>query len=90
MIGTVTVVNNNLGQVIGWDLGFDFPGDTTITNSWNTSVSQSGPSINAGNASFNAAVPPGGSVQWGFKATWSRSDANPSAFWFNGASCAIG
>ncbi|MEV8527318.1 cellulose binding domain-containing protein [Streptomyces sp. NPDC052000] len=66
------------------------PATTTITNSWNASVSQSGPSINAGNASFNATVPPGGSVQWGFKATWPRSDANPSAFRFNGASRAIG
>ncbi|MER7755046.1 cellulose binding domain-containing protein [Kitasatospora sp. NPDC097643] len=66
------------------------PGDNGITNSWNASVSQSGRSVNAGNVSYNAAVPQGGSVQWGFKATWSSSDANPSAFRFNGASCAIG
>ncbi|MFI9365825.1 cellulose binding domain-containing protein [Kitasatospora sp. NPDC053057] len=90
MVGNVTVVNNGLGQVNGWSLGFTFPGDDSITNSWNASVSQSGPSVNAGNVSYNAAVPQGGSVQWGFKATWSGSDANPSAFWFNGASCAIG
>ncbi|MFH8841775.1 cellulose binding domain-containing protein [Streptomyces sp. NPDC017868] len=90
MVGTVTVVNNSLGQVNGWSLGFDFPGDNGITDSWNASVSQSGPSVSAGNVSYNASVPPGGSVQWGFKATWSRSDADPSAFRFNGASCAIG
>ncbi|MFD0273623.1 cellulose binding domain-containing protein [Kitasatospora sp. NPDC127111] len=90
MVGSITVVNNGLGQVNGWSLGFDFPGDNGITNSWNASVSQSGPSVNAGNVSYNATVPQGGSVQWGFKATWSRSDANPSAFRFNGASCAIG
>ncbi|MGW5423603.1 cellulose binding domain-containing protein [Streptomyces sp. NPDC003943] len=90
MVGSVTVVNNGLGQVNGWSLGFDFPGDNSITNSWNASVSQSGPSVNAGYVSYNASVPQGGSVQWGFKATWSSSDANPSAFRFNGASCAIG
>ncbi|MER7581168.1 cellulose binding domain-containing protein [Kitasatospora sp. NPDC097691] len=90
VIGTVTVVNNGLGQVNGWDLGFNFAGDNAITSSWNATVKQSGPGINAGNVSYNAAVPQGGSVQWGFKATWSGSDANPSAFWFNGASCAIG
>ncbi len=90
MVGSVTVVNNGLGQVNGWSLGFDFPGDNSITNSWNASVSQSGPSVNAGNVSYNASVPQGGSVQWGFKATWSSNDANPSAFRFNGASCAIG
>lgn len=90
MVGSVTVVNNGLGQVNGWSLGFDFPGDNGITNSWNASVSQSGRSVSAGNVSYNAAVPQGGSVQWGFKATWSSSDANPSAFRFNGASCAIG
>ncbi len=90
MIGTVTVVNNSLGQVNGWALGFNFAGDTTITNSWDATVKQSGPSINAGNASYNAAIPQGGSAQWGFKATWSSSDANPTAFWVNGAACAIG
>ncbi|MEV0531067.1 cellulose binding domain-containing protein [Kitasatospora sp. NPDC050463] len=90
LIGTVTVVNNSLGQVNGWHLGFTFAGDTRITDTWNASVTQSGPSVNAGNVAYNAAVPQGGSVQWGFKATWSSSDANPSAFWFNGASCAIG
>ncbi|MFD7902387.1 cellulose binding domain-containing protein [Kitasatospora sp. NPDC059747] len=90
VIGTVTVVNNGLGQVNGWDLGFNFAGDTAITSSWNASVKQSGPSVNAGNASFNAAIPQGGSAQWGFKATWSGSDANPTAFWLNGATCAIG
>ncbi|MGW2648672.1 cellulose binding domain-containing protein [Streptomyces sp. NPDC001393] len=90
MVGSVTVVNNSLGQVNGWSLGFNFPGDNSITNSWNASVSQSGPSVNAGNVSYDAAVPQGGSVQWGFRATWSSSDADPSAFWFNGASCAIG
>ncbi|MEU4114152.1 cellulose binding domain-containing protein [Kitasatospora sp. NPDC028055] len=89
-VGNITVVNNGLGQVNGWSLGFDFPGDNSITNSWNASVSQSGHSVSAGNVSYNASVPQGGSVQWGFKATWSSSDANPSAFRFNGASCAIG
>ncbi|MFF9643035.1 cellulose binding domain-containing protein [Kitasatospora aureofaciens] len=90
MVGNVTVVNNGLGQVNGWSLGFTFPGDNTITNTWNASVSQSGRSVNAQNVSYDATVPQGGSVQWGFRATWSSSDADPSAFRFNGASCAIG
>ncbi|MFI9318289.1 cellulose binding domain-containing protein [Kitasatospora aureofaciens] len=90
MVGNVTVVNNGLGQVNGWSLGFAFPGDNTITDTWNASVSQSGRSVNAQNVSYDATVPQGGSVQWGFRATWSSSDADPSAFWFNGASCAIG
>ncbi|MFJ2580901.1 cellulose binding domain-containing protein [Kitasatospora aureofaciens] len=86
----MTVVNNSLGQVNGWSLGFTFPGDDSITNTWNASVSQSGPNVTAQNVSYNASVPQGGNVQWGFRATWSNSDANPSAFRFNGASCAIG
>ncbi|MER5639148.1 cellulose binding domain-containing protein [Kitasatospora sp. NPDC002227] len=90
LIGTVTVINNSLGQVNGWSLGFNFAGDTTVTTSWNASVTQSGPSINAANVSYNASVPQGGSVQWGFKGAWSAGDGNPPAFWFNGTSCAIG
>ncbi|WP_199823256.1 cellulose binding domain-containing protein [Streptomyces sp. NRRL WC-3742] len=89
-VANLTVVNNGLGQVNGWSLGFTFPGDDGITNTWNASVSQSGPNVTARNVSYNASVPQGGSVQWGFRATWSSSDANPSAFRFNGASCAIG
>jgi hypothetical protein len=90
MVGNLTVVNNSLGQVNGWSLGFNFPGDNSVTNTWNASVSQSGSSINAANVSYDAAVPQGGSVQWGFRATWSRSDADPPAFWFNGTPCALG
>ena len=41
-------------------------------------------------AGMGAVRYPGGSVQWGFQATWSSSDADPSAFWFNGSACAIG
>ncbi|MFJ7244696.1 cellulose binding domain-containing protein [Kitasatospora sp. NPDC098652] len=89
-VGNLTVVNNGLGQVNGWSLGFTFPGDNSITNTWNASVSQSGPNVTATNVSYNPSVPQGGSVQWGFRATWSGSDANPTAFRFNGASCAIG
>ncbi|MFJ5031159.1 cellulose binding domain-containing protein [Streptomyces sp. NPDC088560] len=90
LIGSVTLTNNSLGQINGWDLGFNFGGDTQITAQWNATVKQSGPSINAGNTSSNASVAQGGSVYWGFQGTWSSSDADPSQFWLNGASCSIG
>lgn len=90
MVGTVTVTNNGLGQVNGWDLGFNFAGDNKVTNSWGTTITQSGPSVNAVNLSSNAAVPQGGNVTFVFQATWSSSDADPPTFWFNGATCATG
>ncbi|WP_243640210.1 cellulose binding domain-containing protein [Streptacidiphilus pinicola] len=90
VVGSVTITNTSGSQVNGWDLGFNFAGDTNVTKFWSATVSQSGPSVNAGNVSYDAAIAPGGSVQWGFQATWSSSDADPSAFWFNGAACSIG
>ncbi|OIJ90388.1 hypothetical protein BIV25_32135 [Streptomyces sp. MUSC 14] len=90
LIGSVTFTNNSLGQMNGWDLGFNFGGDTQITTQWNATVKQSGPSVNAGNTSSNASVAQGESVYWGFQGTWSSSDADPPEFWLNGASCSIG
>lgn len=46
--------------------------------------------VGLGIAEDNATVASGGTVSFGFKATWSASDADPTAFWFNGPSCAIG
>jgi len=90
LIGNVSITNTSGNPINGWDLGFNFPGDTAITSVWDATVNQSGPSVNAGNVSYNAAVASGGTVSFGFKATWSASDADPTAFWLNGPSCAIG
>ncbi|MBN1174833.1 MAG: cellulose binding domain-containing protein, partial [Micromonosporaceae bacterium] len=51
---TANVTVKNTGAAINnWTLGFAFPGDQKITNSWNAAVTQSGTSVTATNASYN-------------------------------------
>jgi cellulase/cellobiase CelA1 len=84
MTGSVTVTNTGSQAVNGWKLAFAFPGDTTITSSWNAAVTQSGANVTASNMSYNTSIPAGGNVQFGFQATWKTSDAVPTAYTLNG------
>ncbi|GAA0586866.1 RICIN domain-containing protein [Paractinoplanes ferrugineus] len=83
----VTVANTGTAAVNGWSLAWTFPGDQKITSGWNATVTQAGSAVTATNASYNATIAPGGSAQFGFQGTWTASDAVPTAFTLNGATC---
>jgi lysophospholipase L1-like esterase len=84
----LTVTNTGTSSVNGWTLTWRFPGDQKVTNAWNATLTQSGRSVSATNVSYNAAIAPGGNVQFGFQGTWASNDASPTAFTLNGAACA--
>jgi hypothetical protein len=90
LTANVTITNTSGAAVNGWTLAFTFPGDTRVTNPWNASVTQSGSAVRATNVSYNAAIPAGGNVSFGFNGSWTSNDANPTAFTLNGAACATG
>jgi len=83
----VTIGNTGTSAINGWRLTFTFPGDQKITNAWNGTVSQSGESVTATNASYNATIAAGGSTSLGFQGTWTASDAAPTSFAVNGTAC---
>ncbi|MFG1811629.1 cellulose binding domain-containing protein [Streptomyces sp. NPDC049040] len=83
----LTIGNTGATPVNGWSLTFSFPGDQKITNGWNATVSQSGSSVTATNASYNATINPAGSASFGFQGTYTSSDAPPTAFTVNGTTC---
>ncbi|HXR71276.1 cellulose binding domain-containing protein, partial [Actinocrinis sp.] len=83
----LTVTNTGTSSVNGWTLTWSFPGDQKVTNAWNATLTQSGRSVSATNVSYNAAIAPGGNVQFGFQGTWASNDASPIAFTLNGAAC---
>ncbi len=62
----LTVSSTQSTASSGWSAGFSF-GDSaeSIANSWNATVSQSGTRVSATSASFNGAVPGGGSTTFG-------------------------
>ncbi len=86
---TANVVINNTGTstINGWTLKFSFPGDQRITNAWNATTTQSGTAVTAVNLSYNATITPGGNTSFGFQGTWTNSDAPPTSFTLNGATC---
>jgi acetylxylan esterase len=86
-VANVTVANTGTSPISGWKLAFTFPGDQKITNAWSATVSQSGESVTATNASYNAAISPGGSISFGFQGTWTSNDTAPSGFSVNGTAC---
>jgi hypothetical protein len=83
----LTVTNTGTSTINGWTLKFSFPGDQKVTNAWNATVTQSGQAVTATNVSYNAAIAPGGNVQFGFQGTWVSNDTSPTAFTLNGNLC---
>jgi len=83
----LTVTDTGTAAINGWTLTFSFPGDQKVTNAWNATVVQSGKAVSATNLSYNAAIAPGGNVQFGFQGTWTSDDTAPTAFALNGSAC---
>jgi len=86
---TANIQINNTGTstINGWTLKFTFPGDEKITNAWNGVESQSGEAVTITNESYNSTIAVNGNVTLGFQGTWTNSDAVPTAFTVNGATC---
>ncbi len=84
---TVTVRNTGTAAVTGWTLGWSFPGDQRISTAWNATVVQSGRTVSARDAGWNATLAAGASASLGFQATYSGANAAPSRFTLNGADC---
>jgi len=88
--GEVTIVNNG-PAINGWTVTFMFPVATqTIYELWHGTFTQSGQTVTVRNASYNANIPTGGSIIFGFNANWSGSHPAPTGFTLNGQSCGGG
>jgi hypothetical protein len=83
----VVISNTGSSTISSWNLVFTFPGDQKITSDFNGTSSQSGETATLTNASYNGSISPGSSVTVGFQGTWTNSNAAPTAFTLNGATC---
>jgi O-glycosyl hydrolase len=86
---TAQVVIGNTGSaaITSWTVSFTFPGDQKITSNFNGGFSQTGENASLTNASYNGSIAPGSSVTDGFQGSWTSSDAVPTSFTLNGATC---
>ena len=83
----LTINNTGTSAINGWTLKFSFPGDQKVTNGWSATVTQSGTSVTAVNASYNGSIAPGANATFGFQGTWAANDSSPTAFTLNGTAC---
>jgi hypothetical protein len=78
----------NVGDPLtGWTLTWSFDAGQTVTQAWNTSLTQSGSAVTAKNMSYNGAVPTNGTVSFGFNGSWTGSNPSPTSFAVNGVAC---
>lgn len=66
-----TVRNDGSSAVNGWSVGLRFAGVISVVNSWNATISGSGSSYTAANATYNANIGPGQSVSFGMQGSGS-------------------
>jgi hypothetical protein len=83
----IVITNTGTSTINNWTLAFTFPGDEKITDAWNGVASQTGESVSIANESYNATITPNGNQTLGFQGTWTNSDAVPTSFTVNGATC---
>jgi Cellulose binding domain len=89
--GQYTITNNGGAPTTGWTLGFKLPAGTTLTSLWNGTDTVSGGQVTVTNASWNAAIAPGGSAQVGFVTSDpGGSAADPTDCTIDGAACQAG
>ncbi|MEV0170720.1 endo-1,4-beta-xylanase [Streptomyces sp. NPDC050803] len=61
-----------------WKVNWTYGAGQQISQAWNANCTQTGAAVSCTNASYNGTVPDGGSVTFGFNATWSGSNPVPT------------
>ncbi|GAA2882470.1 hypothetical protein Acy02nite_78240 [Actinoplanes cyaneus] len=82
-----TITNNTGAAVNGWQLVFGLPSTAKVGSAWDAVVSASGNVETAKNASYNATIPAGGSISFGFVVA---GKGDPTSCTINGVSCGGG
>jgi hypothetical protein len=85
------VTIKNLGDAISsWTLTWSFGAGQTVTQSWNTTLTQSGSAVTAKNASYNGSIATNATASFGFNGSSTGTNPAPSAFTLNGVACTGG
>jgi endo-1,4-beta-xylanase len=75
--GNVTISCSG-ASLSSWKVTWTYGAGQQITQAWNATCTQSGAAVTCQNASYNGTVPDGGSVSFGFNASWSGSNPAPT------------
>ncbi|WP_041840878.1 non-reducing end alpha-L-arabinofuranosidase family hydrolase [Actinoplanes friuliensis] len=86
-----SVAITNLGDpVTSWSLTWSYTAGQTVTQAWNTTLTQSGSAVTAKNVSYNGSIATNGSVSFGFNGSSPGSNPVPASFALNGVACTGG
>ena len=86
-VGQYTIANSSSSAMSTWKVGFTLPAGSTVTSLWNGTETAAGQSYTVTPASWNANIPAGGSVSFGFEVS---GTGQPSGCTINGAACVGG
>jgi endoglucanase len=84
---SITITNTGTTAVNGWTLAFTLAAGQTIVSGWSAGYAPASGTVTATNASYNGALPPGGSATIGYQANHTGNAAAPTGFRLNGATC---
>ena len=85
------VTITNLGDPLtSWTLTWSYGAGQTVTQAWNTTLTQSGAAVTARNVSYNGSIPTGGTTSFGFNGSSPGSNPAPTSFAVNGVACTGG
>ena len=76
--GSVNVTNASTAASSAWTATFTFANGQQVTQSWNTTLSQSGATVTAHNAGYNGSLAAGASANFGFLGSWTTLNALPT------------
>lgn len=68
----IAVTNNGTAVISAWTVVFTYAHGQQVSQSWNTTLTQSGATVTARNASYNGNLAPGASTTFGFVANWNN------------------
>ena len=71
----------------GWRVEWSYPDGQRLTQMWDGTYTQQGARVTATQASYNASIPAGQPLSFGFLGTWFSANTAPSVITLNGAVC---
>ncbi|UUU29609.1 glycoside hydrolase family 6 protein [Streptomyces sp. CA-210063] len=86
---TAVTITNNSAAKSSWAVKWSYAGNQQVGNGWNARITQSGTSVTAANETYNGTLATGGSVSFGFNATYSGTNALPTTFTLDGVTCNV-
>jgi endoglucanase len=87
LTNSITITNTGTTAINGWTLAFTLAAGQSIVSGWSASYSPTSGTVTATNASYNGALPPGGSATIGYQANHTGNAAAPTGFRLNGTTC---